>query len=136
MLNPRTAQTDPGGWAYATLPKHSISKHQILPRQSLGPCIWSLEVRGSDCDFRFRRSCSPSHVAAAPAAAASSAHALHVLGVTAVDIVDRRLLVRIVGAGAEQQKREGCAESKRHRPPLPREHNESPAAQDHDLASA
>src|SRR5437899_4753789 len=45
MLSWRMAGTDPGRLAYATLPKHAISKHPFLPRQGSWPLLWSLEVR-------------------------------------------------------------------------------------------
>src|SRR6266700_2182942 len=55
MLSHGKAGIDPGRWAYATLPKHSISKHLLLPWQGLWPLLWSLEVQVARCVRRQDR---------------------------------------------------------------------------------
>src|SRR5260370_11031433 len=47
MLSHGKAGTEPGRWAYATLPKHLILKHPFLPRQGPWSLLWSLEVRAT-----------------------------------------------------------------------------------------
>src|SRR5947208_14270552 len=44
MLSRRKAGIDPGRWAYATLPRHTITKRPTLPQRRPWPLFWSLEV--------------------------------------------------------------------------------------------